>query len=106
MALRIITGERGFLIEVDGVQSEPHLFGFSAMVMGPGSQMYGAYVPVDWDTTSKPQLYRMVPVESIHLDQRLSADVDGYAEEFDEEEEDDDDDDLEEGEEPDDEIIE
>lgn len=88
MAITIQTGELGYSLEIDGLRSEAHRFDHAVITKGPSGALYGALVEDGF--TGKPQVYKLVPVESIHLDEQLEEDVDGgYVEDglYDDEEE-------------------
>lgn len=73
--LKIITGEKGYLIDIDGIESDAHRYGHAIISAGPSGTLYGSLI-TDPDG-GKPQLYKLTPVESIHEDVMLDADEDG-----------------------------
>ena len=90
MAITIQTGELGYSLEIDGLRSDAHRFDHAIITKGPSGALYGALVEDGF--SGRPQVYKLVPVESIHLDEQLEEDVDGgYVEDglYDEEVEDD-----------------
>jgi hypothetical protein len=91
MSLKIITGELGYMLDIDGIESESHRYGHAIVAAGPSGTMYAAYMK---DADEKPQLYRLVPVDSLHEEAILDEDVEGgYVEDLMYDDDDDDDDD-------------
>jgi hypothetical protein len=74
MSLKIITGELGYMLDIDGIESESHRYGHAIVAAGPSGTMYAAYMK---DADEKPQLYRLVPVDSLHEEAILDEDVEG-----------------------------
>ena len=74
MAIKIITGELGYLLEVDGIESDPHRYGHAIISGGPSGALYGAMMT---EPDSKPQVYKLTPVDSVHEDVDLDVDTEG-----------------------------
>ena len=76
MAIKIQTGEYGYILEVDGNMSEPHRYDHAAVVKGPSGKLYAAFLEQgpNGKPTGKPQAYVLSPVDSIHVDKPLAAD--------------------------------
>jgi len=90
--VKTYVGLRGYYIEVDGQESDPHLFGFPAIVKGPSGTLYCANIETETSPPegSKVQMYKLVPVDSlteyVHLDEDDDA-VNGYVEDVADDEE-------------------
>ena len=83
--VKTYVGLRGYYIEVDGQESDPHLFGFPAIVKGPSGTFYCANIETEDSPAegSKVQMYKLVPVDSlteyVHLDEDDDT-LNGYVE--------------------------
>ena len=63
--MKIHCAESGYFIEIDGVVSEAHRYGYSCIVKGPSGTLYGAQVDEEPEPGTKAQLYKLTPVDSL-----------------------------------------
>ncbi len=75
MSLKIYTGEKGYMLDIDGIESEAHRYGHAVITAGPSGALYGCLI-TDPDE-GKPQLYKLMPVDSLHEEVILDEDTDG-----------------------------
>lgn len=72
--IKILTGEKGYMLDIDGIESEAHRYGHAIVAAGPSGALYAAFMK---DADEKPQLYKMTPVDSLHEECILDEDEEG-----------------------------
>ena len=85
--MKIHCAESGYFLEIDGVMSTAHRYGYSCITSGPSGTMYGAHLDREPEPSETPQLYRLTPTTSL-VERDLADDGIEYEELPDEDEED------------------
>ena len=76
--LKVNCGIKGYFLEIDGLESEPHYYGHACLTAGPSGTLYAACPAGEPEEKGKIQLYKCVPIDSItESGLELDADTDG-----------------------------
>lgn len=65
MAMKIFCAESGYWIEIDGILSEAHRYGYACITKGPSGTLYGTLLEEEPEPGKKAQLYRLTPVDAL-----------------------------------------
>jgi hypothetical protein len=76
--LKIVCGEKGYMLEIDGIESPAHIYGHACITGGPSGTLYAACPMKEPGPTDKVQLYKLTPVDClVEKGVELEEDVEG-----------------------------